>query len=125
MKETGRPVSPHVTIYAFPIAALSSITNRATGIAMAVGCVGLGSAEIVGGSGTAIHMMQVIGSSGAIVAGGAKFSVVFPLVYHYLGAIRHFMWDNKPEMLTNVDVQKSSYYLFGAATVVAAGAAFL
>ena len=58
MKDSGRPVSPHVTIYAFPIAALSSITNRITGIAMAVGCFGLGSIEIVGGSGTALQFVQ-------------------------------------------------------------------
>ena len=33
----GRPVSPHVTIYKFPITAISSIANRATGIALSVG----------------------------------------------------------------------------------------
>jgi succinate dehydrogenase (ubiquinone) cytochrome b560 subunit len=33
----GRPVSPHVTIYKFPITALSSITNRVTGVALSVG----------------------------------------------------------------------------------------
>jgi succinate dehydrogenase (ubiquinone) cytochrome b560 subunit len=125
MKETGRPVSPHVTIYAFPVAALSSITNRVTGVAMAVGCFGLGTVEIVGGSGTAIQLMQGIGSSGFIVASAAKFSVVFPIAYHYLGAMRHFVWDNKPDVLTNIDVEKSSYYLFGAATVVATGASLL
>ncbi len=34
---TGRPVSPHVTIYKFPITALTSITNRATGVGMFAG----------------------------------------------------------------------------------------
>ena len=33
----GRPVSPHVTIYKFPITALTSITNRVTGVALSVG----------------------------------------------------------------------------------------
>jgi hypothetical protein len=33
----GRPVSPHVTIYKFPVAALSSITNRVTGVALSAG----------------------------------------------------------------------------------------
>lgn len=33
----GRPVSPHVTIYKFPAAALSSITNRVTGVALSAG----------------------------------------------------------------------------------------
>lgn len=33
----GRPVSPHVTIYKFPVVALSSITNRVTGVALSAG----------------------------------------------------------------------------------------
>jgi hypothetical protein len=33
----GRPVSPHVTIYKFPVTALSSITNRVTGVILSVG----------------------------------------------------------------------------------------
>lgn len=51
-KELGRPVSPHVTIYAFPVTAVSSITNRVTGCALSVGCAGLGAIELVMGSGT-------------------------------------------------------------------------
>jgi len=33
----GRHVSPHVTIYKFPIAALTSIVNRGTGVALSAG----------------------------------------------------------------------------------------
>lgn len=33
----GRPVSPHVTIYKFPVVALSSITNRVTGVILSGG----------------------------------------------------------------------------------------
>jgi len=33
----GRFVSPHLTIYKFPITALSSITNRVTGVLLTVG----------------------------------------------------------------------------------------
>ena len=33
----GRPVSPHVTIYKFPTVALSSITNRVTGVILSGG----------------------------------------------------------------------------------------
>ena len=35
--KTGRPVSPHVSIYAFPVGAISSITNRVTGAVLGVG----------------------------------------------------------------------------------------
>lgn len=33
----GRPISPHVNIYKFPPAALTSITNRVTGVLLSVG----------------------------------------------------------------------------------------
>lgn len=119
MKKTGRPVSPHVTVYAFPIAAISSITNRVTGCAISVGAAGLGAAELVGGSGTALQIMETIGSSSPLIAASAKFCVAFPVSYHYFGAIRHLLWDAKPELLTtNEEVAKSSYILFGSAIAV-------
>lgn len=62
--------------------------------------------------------MQDIGSGGALVAAGAKFAVAFPLVYHYLGGVRHFIWDSKPDLLTNVDVEKASYGLVGASVFI-------
>lgn len=125
MKKTGRPVSPHVTIYAFPAAALSSITNRVTGCALSFGAAGLGAIEIVAGSGSSLELMQFIGSQGFVIAAGAKFCVTFPIVYHYFGAVRHVAWDYVPEYLENSDVEKSSYALFGASTVISLGAMFL
>ena len=35
----NRPVSPHVTIYAFPTVAISSIMNRVTGVALSGTCL--------------------------------------------------------------------------------------
>ena len=63
--------------------------------------------------------MSDIGSSSSMVlSSGAKFAVAFPVVYHYLGGLRHLIWDNTPEMLTNVDVEKASYTLIGASVLV-------
>jgi succinate dehydrogenase (ubiquinone) cytochrome b560 subunit len=121
MQATGRPVSPHVTIYAFPIAAISSITNRVTGITLSLGAAGLGAAEIFGGSGSALSLMQTAGSSGMILTAAAKFSVAFPNVYHYAGALRHLAWDSNPESLTLPGIEKSSYYLFGGSLALSAG----
>ena len=119
MSKTKRPVSPHVTIYAFPIAALTSITTRVTGCALSFGAAGLGIIEIVGGSGAAAAFASDFAATGgmALVA-GAKFSVAFPVAYHYLGGLRHMIWDGNPEMLTNVDVEKASYALVGGSTLI-------
>lgn len=125
MKELGRPVSPHVTIYAFPVVAISSITNRVTGVALAMGAAGLGFAELVGGSGTALWMMQEVGSAGPLISYTAKFSVAFPCIYHYVGAVRHFAWDHAPEMLTNVDVEKSSFIVVGTSLALSGALTFV
>ena len=93
MNQTGRPVSPHVAVFAFPVTAISSITGRLTGVAMSVGAAGLGSMELLGGSGTALAFMESLGSSGFLLSSGAKFCVGFPIVYHYGVAIRHIIWD--------------------------------
>jgi succinate dehydrogenase (ubiquinone) cytochrome b560 subunit len=61
-----------------------------------------------GGSGAALDLMSAVGSANFAIAAGAKFAVAFPLVYHYLGGLRHLVWDNNPEMLSNVDVEKTS-----------------
>lgn len=47
----------------------------------------------------------------------AKFAVAFPLTFHYLGGVRHYMWDKNPESLENDKVEKSSYVLFGASVL--------
>jgi succinate dehydrogenase (ubiquinone) cytochrome b560 subunit len=125
MKKTGRPVSPHVTIYAFPVGAISSITNRVTGCALSFGAAGLGALELVGGPGTSLSIMETIGSQGFLVAAPAKFAVSFTIVYHYFGAIRHFAWDSMPDYLNNIDVPKSSYLLLGSSTLVSLGLALL
>ena len=118
-------MSPHVTIYAFPVGAISSITNRVTGCALSFGAAGLAAAEIVGGSGTSLSIMQTIGSQGFLVSSTAKFAVAFPVVYHFLGGIRHFSWDYTPEYLENVDVEKSSKALIGASTAISGVFMFL
>jgi len=125
MKRTGRPVSPHVSIYSFPIGALSSITNRVTGITLSFGAVGLSVVELVGGSGAALGMMHDIGSMGPAVASVAKISVAFPVVYHYIAGFRHIIWDSKPELLNNVDVEKSSWLLVGSSIALSLPFLFL
>jgi succinate dehydrogenase (ubiquinone) cytochrome b560 subunit len=119
--KTGRPVSPHVTIYAFPVAALSSIVNRVTGVCLTIGTSGIGAMALAGMD--VAEVAATIGSSPVGVV--AKFAVAFPLVYHYSGGFRHILWDKSPEMLTNEGVEKASYILVGFSTVVSAGVAML
>jgi len=117
MKKTGRPVSPHVTIYAFPAVALSSITNRVTGCVLSFGAAGVGGVELLFGSGTTLSLMQDIAAI-SVLGPATKFGVSFSFVYHYIAAIRHLSWDDKPDYLTNETVEKSSYILLGSSLFV-------
>ena len=122
MDKTGRPVSPHVTIYSFPITALSSITNRITGVALS-GMFGTLAVAELASSGLALDIMQAVGSAG-LAAYPAKFCVAFPIVYHYAGGIRHLVWDYTPDKLNNAEVEKASYALFGASATISLLACF-
>lgn len=125
MTRTHRPVSPHVTIYTFPIAALTSISIRITGVMLTFGAAGVGAVELIGGSGAALSLMQDIAAIGPVVSTGAKFSVAFPMIYHYLGGVRHVIWDNYPDLLNNVGVEKASYVLAGSSLALSAGLALV
>eukprot|EP00953_Heterococcus_sp_UTEX-ZZ885_P013542 7737-Heterococcus_DN1.PRE.3 len=115
----GRPVSPHVTVYRFPAVALSSIANRVTGVAMVGGLYGLGFMSLAGGDAPAFVSMLGESAVGPIV----KFSASFPLIYHYLGSVRHAVWDRMPETVYNESVEKSSYALFGISAALSVGLA--
>jgi succinate dehydrogenase (ubiquinone) cytochrome b560 subunit len=110
-EKTGRPLSPHVDIYAFPPSAISSITVRITGVAMAAGTCGIAGAALTGGD--VATLMGSLGSMG-FVGPAAKIAVTFPLTFHYLGAVRHAVWDRMPSTVTNEVAQQSSYAMFAA-----------
>lgn len=74
-----------------------------------------------------VDVPALLSTIGDITALGfvAKFGVSFPLVFHYIGGLRHMFWDRSPEMLENEKVEQSSYQLFAIATAVSTGIAFL
>jgi succinate dehydrogenase/fumarate reductase cytochrome b subunit len=62
-----------------------------------------------------------------ILAVPAKFAIAWPLVYHYLGGLRHFVWDlhkignnaDKTSLLEKDRVEESSKVLVAASLVLA------
>lgn len=125
MEKTGRPISPHITLYEFPIVVFSSGINRVTGVLMTFGAGGLGAVEIFGGSGSALHLMEVIGSQHYAVASFFKFGVSFNILYHYAGGMRHLVWDHLPDLLTNEKSEQSAYFLMGGVTLASVGLALM
>ena len=82
-----RPISPHVTIYAFPTVAWSSITMRVSGVFLSIGCAAVGGLACMDPA-APVELMNSLGSS-PMLAIPAKVAVSFPLVYHFAGALRH------------------------------------
>lgn len=85
----GRPLSPHVTVYKQPMTAVASITNRVTGVLLAVGCVGIGTLGIMGQDVT--EPLEKAREAVPGFTAAAKFLVAFPLVMHGLLGVRHLV----------------------------------
>lgn len=117
MSTRQRPLSPHVQIYKFPIAAVSSVTNRITGVALSAAVTTGG---VLAASGVeVVDVINSVNESYPYVISLTKFALTYPFVYHYLGGLRHYYWDYTNRGLGSTEeVTKSSYALFGASFVI-------
>jgi len=118
MKSKKRIISPHVDIYAFPVTAISSITNRITGVGLWGGMLGISFLELSGYNSLELTQEAMSHAEYGIPI---KFSLFFPITYHFYGGIRHLIWDTKPELLTNEKVEKSSYFLLSSSLITTSG----
>ena len=105
-------ISPHVNIYKFPITAVSSITNRLTGLALTGLFIGTGISNIFN-----LDLIKKYDKLENNYKKVINYSVIFPATYHTFGGIRHFIWDKYPQLLNNKQVQKSSFLLMGGSVV--------
>jgi succinate dehydrogenase / fumarate reductase cytochrome b subunit len=88
-----RPLSPHMTIYKWPITMTMSIAHRVTGCALYFGTILVVWWLIAAASGpNAYATFQSVASSwiGRLVL----FGYTWALMHHMLGGIRHLIWDN-------------------------------
>ncbi|MEO6800250.1 MAG: succinate dehydrogenase, cytochrome b556 subunit [Rhodanobacter sp.] len=92
MADMQRPLSPHLQIYRKQVQMMSSITHRATGIALAVGSllVVCGLLQLAAGEGSFNEFKHIVGSPiGLILMLGWTWS----LFYHLCNGIRHLIQD--------------------------------
>lgn len=101
-------ISPHVQIYRFPLTAISSITNRITGLGITGMYIGLGTAYLFNQ-----NLLEYYDKTNQIVKSAINYTILFPNIYHTYGGIRHFIWDKYPKFITNQIVHRSSVALFG------------
>lgn len=105
-------VSPHVQIYKFPITAISSITNRITGLGITGMYIGLGTSLLFNK-----NVFELYDKAPQTAKSIINYTVLFPNIYHTFGGIRHFVWDKYPKYLTNVKVQNASIAILGLSVI--------
>lgn len=103
-------ISPHVTIYKFPIAAISSIAIRLSGLYLSGLFTVGGVACYLNREDKIKNLYLTLDSKYQSVI---NYSVITPVTYHTLGGIRHLVWDKYPKLLNNKSVAMSSILLFG------------
>lgn len=92
MTTQQRPLSPHLQVYRWQITMTMSILHRATGVALAIGALGLACwlLAVAAGGESYAFMATLLGSAFGQLA-LAAFSAC--LVYHLLNGLRHLLWD--------------------------------
>ena len=88
----ARPLSPHMTIYRWPVTMMTSITHRVTGTGLSIGAVVLAWWLVCISNGPeGWQSFHAIWDTplGLLV----MFGLTWSLVYHFLNGVRHLAWD--------------------------------
>ncbi len=115
MSNTEKPLSPHISIYRWPITMMLSILHRGTGLAMAVGFLVLAAWLVSAAAGTveyegfAALMSSLIGR---LVLIGWSFA----FFYHLGNGVRHLVWD-AGRGFEKSQANASAWFVLIAATV--------
>ena len=92
MSNSGRPLSPHLSIYRWPITMALSILHRMTGVAMSLGLIVLAAWLMQAAAGPEAYLGFTILMStviGKLLLIGWSFAFFF----HAANGVRHLVWD--------------------------------
>ena len=92
MNTSGRPLSPHLTIYRWPITMVLSIIHRITGVALSVGLVALVAWFAVIAY-DFIPYDPVLAFMRSLPGRVVLFGFSFAFFFHLSNGIRHLIWD--------------------------------
>ncbi len=92
MSNSGRPLSPHISIYRWPITMVLSILHRATGIAMSVGLIVFAAWLLNAAQGPEAYQYFRSVMSG-IVPQLLLIGWTFAFFLHLGNGVRHLFWD--------------------------------
>ena len=92
MRKSDRPLSPHLSIYRWPITMTLSILHRATGVAMSLGLVVLAYWLWTVSSGSADYA-RFNELTSTLVGKLLLIGWSFAFFYHFANGVRHLVWD--------------------------------
>jgi succinate dehydrogenase / fumarate reductase cytochrome b subunit len=92
MSKDERPLSPHLTIYRWPITMTLSILHRITGVAMAVGLIAFVFwLEAIAYEAVSYDLFSNLSQS--VLGQIALLGWLFSFFFHLSNGIRHLVWD--------------------------------
>ena len=118
MNNNDRPLSPHLSVYRWPVTMVTSILHRATGVAMAVGFLVLVGWLFDAASGPEVYggFLGVMNTTiGWVLLVGWSFA----FFYHLANGIRHLVWDTG-RGLEKEQATASAWFVIAASIVLTA-----
>jgi len=112
-----RPLSPHLTIYRWPVTMATSITHRITGVGLSIGAIVL-AWWLVSISNGPEGWQSFHALSDTPIGLLVVFGLTWSLVYHFLNGVRHLAWDLGYGYEKNL-AERNSMLILGASILVA------
>lgn len=92
MSNSGRPTSPHMSVYRWPISMTLSILHRMTGVALAVGLV-VYVAWLMAAAGGSTDYRQFVDLMQTPLGRIALVGWSLAFFFHLCNGVRHLFWD--------------------------------
>ncbi len=123
MTTDGQPLSPHLTIYRWPITMFVSLFHRGTGVAMSVGLI----AFVIWLEAIALGAVQYEMLKHFMDSFIGQFMLLgwcFSFFFHLSNGIRHLIWDTG-RLFEKNQVDTSAWFVIVTTVVLTAGYWFL
>ena len=119
MNNNDRPLSPHLSIYRWPVTMASSILHRATGVGLTVGFIVLVGWLFDAASGPDVYS-QFIAVMETTIGRLLLIGWSYAFFYHLLNGIRHLVWDTGRGLEIG-QATRSAWFVIAASVVLTIG----
>jgi len=92
MNKASRPLSPHLSIYRWPLTMTLSMLHRGTGVALSVGLIALAAWLQSIAAGEASYQ-TIMGWMDTLIGRALLLGWSFAFFFHLANGIRHLFWD--------------------------------